>query len=136
MGSPCVLVVDDDHTIRGLLTCFLKSSMLNQKLHILEASNGKEAIETLKTTPVDIMITDYDMPHMNGAELSDHVRNTYPATKIVMMSGYVSEPELPPGLRLDDFLRKPFQLETMLTTMNNILAEQFPSQGDGFGPSM
>jgi len=51
-----------------------------------EAENGKEAIEKIKGLDVDVMIVDINMPEVNGIELTKHVSETYPNTKVLVLS--------------------------------------------------
>lgn len=68
-----VLVADDSHTLRGYVSAQL-SKLLYQ---VIEAENGVEAIKRLTEHPeIELLITDYNMPKMNGIELIRHVRQS------------------------------------------------------------
>jgi CheY-like chemotaxis protein len=64
-----ILVVDDDVDVRELYRDFLQS-----RFQVLEAANGQEALEVLKTRPVDLAIVDVVMPVMNGVDLVRAIR--------------------------------------------------------------
>jgi two-component system chemotaxis response regulator CheY len=66
-----ILVVDDQSTMRRIIV-----RMLNRLGHMdcLEASNGREALELLETAPVDVVITDWRMPGMDGLQLLQALR--------------------------------------------------------------
>jgi len=77
-------VVDDQLLFRQGLIALLKD---NEELEIvIEASNGKELLEQLKKKKVDIIITDLEMPEMDGIEATEHVRNKYPDVKILALT--------------------------------------------------
>lgn len=66
-----VLLVDDSMASRRHLRRLLEELGID---HISEAVNGKEAVELLQTTMVDLVITDYNMPEMDGRELTEYIR--------------------------------------------------------------
>ena len=55
---------------------------------VLQASSGLEAAEILKTTSVDLVVTDIRMPGMDGLQLCKHIQERYPRTKCILLSGY------------------------------------------------
>lgn len=84
-----VLVVDDEESIR----CGLKNTIPWEDVGVGEvilASNGIEALQILESSQVDFIITDVQMPAMNGIELAKRVRASYPETDILMLSAHSS----------------------------------------------
>ncbi|MFD2740589.1 PAS domain S-box protein [Sulfitobacter aestuarii] len=97
-----ILVVDDEAIIL-LNTAMILSDLGHE---VLEAYSGPEAVEILKQEKVDLLITDFAMPKMTGAELIDHARALQPDLKVLVVSGYV---DLPEGATLQAHrLTKPF----------------------------
>ena len=90
-----ILMVDDD-----ALIAMSSVDMLEDLGHIVtEANSGAAALTLLKREePFDMMITDYSMPGMNGAELGKAARELYPNLPILVASGYA---DLPPGSGID-----------------------------------
>jgi len=87
-----ILLVEDDPTCRYLL-----SSMLHEKNNIVhEAANGKDALTIYKKHAPDLLLTDVDIPEMNGVELITVIRESNTHIPIVVMS---AEPE---SLRLGE----------------------------------
>jgi DNA-binding NarL/FixJ family response regulator len=81
-----VLLVDDHQMfIDGLQTIIKKSS---QYRVVGIALNGSEAIEILKTLPVDIVITDINMPEVSGTELTKTIKLEWPDIKVLILSMY------------------------------------------------
>jgi CheY-like chemotaxis protein len=101
-----VLLVDDDSLVLSNT-----ASLLEDFGHfVIDASSGAEALEAIKRHPdVDVVITDFAMPHMNGAELVRCIRRERPQTPLIVTTGYQDV-----GSRLDPDvlrLRKPFTQE-------------------------
>ena len=78
-----ILVVDDDNTIRLLLR-----SMLERRGHsVVEAENGAEGLQYYRTAPADLVITDIQMPVMDGLQMIKELRGDFPTAKIIAISG-------------------------------------------------
>lgn len=69
------LIVDDSSFMRGVLKRYLDMYDLPGK-NILEASNGREALDILKTKNVDCVFTDLNMPHYSGEELLEKIKSS------------------------------------------------------------
>ena len=82
-----VLLVDDEALVREAISANMKWIELGYNL-IGTCKNGKEAIEFLKDNIVDLLITDICMPFVDGLELSKHVFEYYPETRVIILSGY------------------------------------------------
>src|SRR5215510_11754699 len=80
-----VLVVEDNEALRGLVVM-----LLEQKGHsVLVASNGLEGLMVYSSyrARLDLVLTDIDMPQMNGIQLTARIRARDPSKKILLMSG-------------------------------------------------
>lgn len=100
-----VLVVDDEPAVRTLMV----STLRRLGYHVLSAQDGVDALAVLRTTPVDVLVTDVIMPHMSGVELVHAVRQTYPDIGVVMVSGYPGDINFLDALPArTSFLQKPF----------------------------
>ena len=82
-----VLLVDDEALVREAISANMKWNELGYNL-IGTCKNGKEAIEFLKVNRVDLLITDICMPFVDGLELSKHIFDNYPETRVIILSGY------------------------------------------------
>jgi YesN/AraC family two-component response regulator len=79
-----ILLVDDN---RRFLTALAELLQINDdSLSILTAENGKSALKILESFSVDVVMTDLHMPEMDGFELINHMKKTYPAISIIVMS--------------------------------------------------
>jgi two-component system response regulator (stage 0 sporulation protein F) len=78
-----ILLVEDDDLVRDML-----AQMLERASHtLITATNGEEAVEMLKSTEPDIMITDIIMPKKSGITLISEVKNKHPDMEIIAISG-------------------------------------------------
>lgn len=80
-----ILVVDDNALIKEVLVQWIRSAM--QDVGILTAQNGREAMEILKNTPVSLVLTDLQMPVMNGYELIEYCKKNMPEIHVYAMTG-------------------------------------------------
>ena len=78
------LIVDDEMIERKGIRMLL--SWMNIRENILEASNGEEALEVFEKEKIDVLLTDINMPFMDGIELLSWIHEEYPGTETVMPS--------------------------------------------------
>lgn len=78
-----VLVVDDDYDIRYILSLRLVSA----GYMVYEAANGLEALEQMKKHPIDVVLTDYRMPKMDGFKFLSLCHVSWPGIPVVVFSG-------------------------------------------------
>lgn len=114
-----LLFVDDNKLITDLGKS-LFSEIFNS---ISIASNGEDALDLLKNKSFDIVITDINMPKMDGFELVRHIKKNYPEILVVFLSAFFDTDTLLKAIELDvdGFLLKPFDLDKFFSTMYNIL---------------
>ena len=103
-----VAVVDDDPMMLDVLSRILQ----RENFELLLASSGPEMIQKLSehTGDVDLLVTDYAMPDMQGRELAEHVRQRFPAIKVLYQTGF-SDMLFEDRMELEEgatFLEKPF----------------------------
>ena len=111
-----ILVVDDD-----ALIAMSTVDMLEDLGHeVIEAHSGGRALEILQNgRAVDLIITDYSMPEMNGAQLAKAARAMRPDVPILLATGYA---ELPSGFGVDlPRISKPYQQEQLAAKINKVL---------------
>ena len=109
--SKSLMIVDDSATMRKIIMRSIRMSGL-QFGATEEAGNGVEALEKLKSGPVDVILCDVNMPEMNGTELVNKVRemDSCKDTKIVMVSTESSQEYINSMLAggANDYITKPF----------------------------
>ena len=116
-ASACVLVVDDDANVRQLIVECLE--VIGYKVR--QADSGARGLALLEAEPPDLLVVDFIMPGMNGAEVISRVRRTHPEIPIVLSTGYAdarSESGIPPTERV---LQKPFDIDQLARTVSEAL---------------
>lgn len=121
-----ILIVDDDALIRQLLALILRSAGYS----ILEAENGKDALDKLRETAIDLVITDLRMPQMDGIELTRELR-TYPSYEhvpVIMLTsdfqGYKRHEGEQAGV--NGWIAKPFIPQRLIHTIRKFESVRLP----------
>ena len=117
-----ILVVDDDVFILEMLCQVLKQ----YGFAVYGVSSGKAALDLLqnvggKVGGVDLVITDVNMPGMDGETLARQVKTSYPGIPVIGMSGSIEQPYA--DAVFDHFLSKPISLPTIFQAVRRMLAE-------------
>jgi PAS domain S-box-containing protein len=89
LGTVTVLVVDDDESLASLTATFLRRQRAS--FDVLTATSGKAALDALDREAVDCVVSDYEMPGMDGIELLRAVRDRFPARPFVLFTARGSE---------------------------------------------
>lgn len=82
-----VIIADDEETIRNGLENLINSYDINLTV-IKKCKDGKESIEAIEKYKPEIIIMDINMPHINGLDVIDKVKDISPYSKIIIISGY------------------------------------------------
>lgn len=92
-------------------------------MEIVLASDGVEGLGELQAAPFDILITDLNMPRMDGLTLLRNARLLHPNLLTIIVTGYGSLESAIDGIRLGayDYLQKPFKMEEMMVTARNAI---------------
>jgi DNA-binding response OmpR family regulator len=111
MHKNTILVVDDDSEIRDVIHVYLR----NEGFHVLEAENGRRALEIVAAEPVQLIILDVMMPDLDGIKACHKIRESSDIP-IIMLSAKQEDIDKITGLSIgaDDYVAKPFSpLELM-----------------------
>lgn len=113
-----ILIADDENEIREDLALFLEYS----DYQIIQADNGVKAYEYYLDNTLDLIITDIEMPKLNGLELVEKIRKKDNNIPILVISGYSDKDKLLRAIKLNlvDYMIKPFTRDSMLSTIQNI----------------
>jgi signal transduction histidine kinase len=114
-----VLIVDDDRLVRR----FMADSLRNLKYDVTDVENGQEAIEAAQREHYDLLLADFAMPGMNGAEVARAVKQRQPGIKVLMVSGYADSDAVEAALGSARQLRKPFDGAELGTAVAETLAD-------------
>lgn len=109
-----ILVVDDDEAVRaGIVEALL---ILGAEVEIAE--DGDSGLRALERREFDLMLCDYAMPGMSGAELSERARGVQPKMRIVIATGFADFAEIERALGAEaEVIRKPFSLGALATLL-------------------
>jgi two-component system, chemotaxis family, chemotaxis protein CheY len=122
MTSMKILIVDDSITIRRIITNALKTVGFPDTV---EAANGKDALEKLTSTNVDFIITDWNMPEMNGLDFIKQVRSSpdYSSLPILMITTRGTEHDVIEALqaKVNSYIVKPFTPQELKEKIEGIL---------------
>jgi two-component system KDP operon response regulator KdpE len=126
--SATVLVIDDEPPIRKLL----RMGLSTQGYAILEAPNGRAALDLLSREGADLVILDLGLPDMRGHDLLKAIRAGHPDLPIVVLSSRDDEGGKVEALDLgaDDYVTKPFGMAELLARLRAALRHQLASQGE------
>jgi two-component system chemotaxis response regulator CheY len=123
---PKILVVEDSFSMRTFVRSALESGTVDLgEVDVVEASGGFEALRLLPRGPYDLVITDINMPDINGLELIQFVRNNehHRSTPILLISTQSSERDRSRALALgaDGYVVKPFAPEELTARVKDLL---------------
>lgn len=108
-GSARVLIVDDDSDLRRVLAASLEAL----GYEVLEASNGPMGLELAETAGPDLMMVDFALPGMNGAQVAQAARERWPNLPIIFASGYSDTDAIERAAIDAPVLRKPFRVDQL-----------------------
>jgi len=114
-----ILIVEDEAVVRDLMRRCLEQ----HGYAVCLAGNGHEAINALKSVPIDLVLTDVLMPDCDGLETIRHIRRHYPHVPVIAVSAAVNRLYLKSAL---DFgasctLTKPLRMEQMVQKVQQVL---------------
>jgi len=116
-----ILVVDDEENTRIALTRLLS----REGYEVLTAANGLEALSSLRNNPAELIITDLNMPEMNGLTFLRELNREYPASNVIMITAFGEVESYLEALNLGafEYLNKPLRLEEL----RKVMGKMFPS---------
>jgi len=114
-----ILVVDDDMFIREVLSRVL--SIMG--LEVAVAGSGSEGLNLFLMNSFDLVLTDLQMPGLDGFDLADHIKEESPETPVVLLTGQekLTIMDKIEGSCVDAVMFKPFELEDVTKTVKNCL---------------
>ncbi len=122
MSPAVILVVEDDADLRTALCDTL--ALAGYKIQT--ASDGLAAVEILQCESIDMVITDIQMPSMNGHELLKKIKSQWPDIPVMLMTAYGSIQMAVEAMRdgAVDYLSKPFEAEVLVAMVNQYVGER------------
>lgn len=123
-----IMVVDDEKLVRWSISNGLTRKGRHE---VVCAQDGEEAVEKMKESFFDLVITDFKMPGMNGAEVLAHVKQLSPETKVMMLTAYSEELSRQMAIELGacEYVEKPFIIDEIGVLVSTAL--QIPDRSGG-----
>jgi CheY-like chemotaxis protein len=118
-----ILVVDDEQSILRIA----KETLEAFGYVVDTAASGIDALSLIADKPqgaISLVLTDYNMPGMNGAEVARQLRRFSPRIKIMVASGSIENLSQFKGIDVDEFLQKPFTADQMLECIHKLLQKK------------
>ncbi|NLU32195.1 MAG: response regulator [Clostridiaceae bacterium] len=116
------IIVDDEELVCKGLRKYFDWSEYNIEI-LGDFPDGQKAYQYVRENPIDLLITDVRMPHMDGITLATHVRELYPDVKIIFVSGYDDVAYLKKALKVDaiDYILKSIDLDELRETVSRVV---------------
>lgn len=119
-----VLIVDDFSTMRRIVKNVLRDLEFKE---IVEAENGSEALNVLKSTKVDLIVSDWNMPVMTGIELLKHVRadDQYKALPFLLVTAEAQKENIVEAIKakVSNYIVKPFTPATLAEKIAKVIPQ-------------
>ena len=113
-----ILVIDDEVSVLEIV-----AEVLSARGHsVTVAPGGREGLLSFSSGGYDLVMTDLGMPDMNGWDVLRAVKDSRPATPVLVLTGWGDTTEVPSGARPDGVLTKPFDLKRLATAVSEALA--------------
>ena len=120
-----ILVVEDSSSMRAFLTTIIEGGTESYELDVVEASSGFEALKALPHHKFDAILTDINMPDINGLELVSFLKNhpVYRSIPIMVISTESTEADRRRAVALgaEEYLVKPFESSELVEKLRRIL---------------
>lgn len=119
-----LLVVDDEKE----LSLTLSDIYLRQGYKVETAFSGEEALRVIQSAPFDVILLDIEMPGLSGFDVLKSVKGTHPSTKVIIMTGHKEYEKQSRLLHCDEFLRKPFSLDSLTSLLSHLLQKKYSEE--------
>jgi CheY-like chemotaxis protein len=118
-----ILIAEDDDSLREILRNVLR----NPQRVIQLSKDGEEAIQALKKSPFDVVITDLMMSGADGLQVLEEAKRCHPESVVIIMTGYASLDTAIRAIRggAYDYIRKPFKIEELDIVVRNACEKIF-----------
>jgi CheY-like chemotaxis protein len=133
--SKRILVADDNKVIRNAVSRFLEF----MGFEVAIAGDGIEALAVFLESSFDLVLTDFQMPAMDGLSLAGHIKERSPSTPVILITGSDRETvrKKAEGGPVDSVIFKPFRLQDLQSTVQGALASREREKGSiGVGQSL
>jgi response regulator RpfG family c-di-GMP phosphodiesterase len=123
--APVIAVVDDEEMVLTSLRSFL---MLDTEYDIMTYDSPAKALEEIRESPIDLVVSDYLMPGMNGIEFLMEVKKLHPYATRILLTGYADKENAIKAINevgLYQYIEKPWENEDLKLIIKNGLERRF-----------
>ena len=116
-----VLVADDSGIMRKIIIRSLNSVGVTD---VVEAVDGQDAINAFNSNPIDLILTDWNMPNVSGLELVQEIRATGSAVPIIMVTTEAQKSQVIAAIQagVNDYLTKPFESDDLRAKLDKFVS--------------
>lgn len=127
-----VLIVDDEEDFRDIFALLIE----RMGYEAVPAADGRIALDILKTTPCDLALIDFQMPHMDGLDLLREIRNSHPRLEVIFITGYGTVPSVVETMKLGvyDYVTKPLNLDEIEQLIHRVVQTRILPSSQHSGP--
>ena len=128
MAKAQILIVEDDHDLREALVTTLELA----KFQVREAASAEDALASLARAPVDMVVSDVNMPGMSGHELLAEVQRLYPGLPMMLITAYGQISHAVSAMQSGaiDYLVKPFESQVLVEAVSRVVGGSRQKAGD------
>ena len=118
-----LLVVEDDKETRGVISLMIPRKFPDVTIHV--AANGNQGVELFKEHLPDIVITDINMPGMDGIQMAGEIKSLKADTRFIVLTGYSDKINLEKFCKIgvSDFIVKPLDFKKLFTSIEKCMDE-------------
>ncbi|RTE05605.1 response regulator [Paenibacillus whitsoniae] len=118
-----LLLADDEEDVREGVVREIDWEAIGYEV-IEKAENGKEALEMVERLQPDVVVTDIQMPFMNGLQLAEAIRERFPTIRIIILTGHdeFEYAQRAVKLHIDEYVLKPFSADELVRTLTKVKA--------------
>jgi DNA-binding NtrC family response regulator len=122
MSKGKILVIDDEAIVRTSCSRTLSPEGYEVKL----SQNGADAMKMLEEESFDLVLTDLKMPDIDGIEVLKMIKQRWPQTEVIVVTGYQTVDTAVKAIKLGafDYLEKPFTPDSLVAAVNNAIANK------------
>jgi DNA-binding NtrC family response regulator len=122
MSKGKILVIDDESIVRTSCSRSLTPEGYEVKL----SQNGADAMKMLEEESFDLVLTDLKMPDIDGIEVLKMIKQRWPQTEVIVVTGYQTVDTAVKSIKLGafDYLEKPFTPDSLIAAVNNAMANR------------
>lgn len=121
--TPKILIVDDEPDFEGMVKLKMRKHIRQRKYDFLFANNGLQALEIMKSNDIDVVVSDINMPEMDGITMLSKMNSIDPNIKTIIVSAYGDMDNIRAAMNhgANDYMIKPIDFDNFELTLNKTI---------------